>query len=65
VPLWIPDRHLWTISGLLSVFRALFADLEWYKSFYGAPLESGSSALDIAHLRRSLPAANCIRFVAL
>jgi hypothetical protein len=41
------------------------ADLEWYRDFYGAPLDEGSSALDIAHMRRSLPAANCIRFVAL
>jgi hypothetical protein len=32
--------------------------------FYAA-LRSGSSALDVPHLRRSLPAANAVRFVGL
>jgi len=38
--------------------------LEWYKNMYG-DLAGGSSALDVPHLRRALPAANAIRFVAL
>ena len=38
--------------------------LEWYKDYYGA-LDGGSSALDVPHLRRALPAANCVRFVGL
>ena len=39
--------------------------LEWYKNLYSQPLASGSSALDVPHLRRALPAANAVRFVAL
>ena len=39
--------------------------LEWYRNGYGASLDSGSSALDVPHLRRSLPAANAVRFVGL
>ena len=38
--------------------------LEWYRSSY-AEVRTGSSALDVPHLRRALPAANVIRFVGL
>jgi hypothetical protein len=38
--------------------------LEWYRRFYGTT-HSGSSAFDIPHLRRAVPAANAIRFVGL
>ena len=51
-------------EGRPVVLNGVNLYLEWYKNQYGA-LQSGSSALDIAHLRRSVPAANVVRFVAL
>lgn len=33
--------------------------LQWYRSFYA------SAVLDVPHLRQAVPAANCVRFVAL
>ena len=38
--------------------------LEFYINMYGN-VKSGSSALDVAHLRRSLPAANAVRLVGI
>ena len=50
--------------GRSVVLQGVNMYLEWYRNYYG-DVGGGSSALDIPHLRRALPAANCIRFVAL
>ena len=76
-PPWLPGREgviyrltargtqLVDNDGRSVVLNGVNTYLEWYRTFYDAPPLEGSSALDIAHLRRALPAANCIRFVAL
>ena len=51
-------------EGRSVVLQGVNTYLEWYKDYYGA-LDGGSSALDVPHLRRALPAANCVRFVGL
>jgi hypothetical protein len=51
-------------GGQEVVLQGVNIYLEWYMSAY-TRVRAGSSALDIAHLRRALPAANAIRFVGL
>ena len=51
-------------SGKPVVLQGVNMYLEWYKGTYAA-VRAGSSALDVAHLRRAIPASNVIRFVAL
>lgn len=45
--------------GRPVVLQGVNMYLEWYKDFYG------KAVLDVAKLRQAVPAANCIRFVAL
>ena len=52
-------------EGRPVVLQGVNMYLEWYKTFYSASLSSGSSAFDVPHLRRSVPAANTVRFVGL
>lgn len=51
-------------GGRPVVLNGVNMYMEWYKGAYAA-VRAGSSALDVAHLRRAIPAANAIRFVAL
>ncbi|KAL1500339.1 hypothetical protein AB1Y20_013003 [Prymnesium parvum] len=51
-------------AGQPVVLQGVNMYLEWYRNAYAA-VRSGSSALDIPHLRRAVPAANTIRFVGL
>ena len=51
-------------AGRRVVLQGVSMHLEFYMNMYGN-VRGGSSALDVAHLRRSLPAANAVRLVGL
>lgn len=56
--------QLWDEAGRPVVLQGVNFYLEWYKDTFAA-VRAGSGALDVAHLRRALPAANVVRIVGL
>ena len=51
-------------AGRHVVLQGVSMHLEYYINMFGN-VRTGSSALDVAHLRRSLPAANAVRLIGL